>query len=370
MKPTVVLHGYEAVKEALVDHSEVFSGRGSFPVIDRIFQGAGIVFSNGETWKQTRRFSLMVLRNMGMGKKTIEERIQEEALCLVEALKKTNASPCDPALLLGSAPCNVICSIIFQNRFEYSDNKLLTLVDYFHENLRIASTSWIQLYNIFPSLIHYLPGSHNELFQNIAKQKKFILEQVEEHQESLDFNNPRDFIDYFLIKMEKEKHNKQSEFTMENLIITVWDVFSAGTETISTTLRYGLLFLIKYPEVAAKAQAEIERVLGRHRSPSMQDRSHMPYMDALVHEIQRYTDIVPNSLPHAVTQDITFRNYLIPKGTEIMTSLTSVLHDAKEFPSPEQFDPSHFLDKSGNFKKSDYFMPFSAGKKTSFLSIC
>ncbi|XP_045852940.1 cytochrome P450 2C21-like [Meles meles] len=221
-----------------------------------------------------------------------------------------------------------------------------------------------QLYNAFPLLIHYLPGSHRVFFKNIAKQFEFIKEKIKEHQESLDFSNPRDFIDYFLIKMEKEKQNKQSEFTMDNLIITIWDVFSAGTETTSTTLTYGLLMLLKYPEVAAKVQEEIHRVVGRHRSPCMQDRSHMPYTDAVVHEIQRYIDLAPNSLPHAVTQDIKFREYFIPKGTTILTSLTSVLHDDKEFPNPDCFDPGHFLDESGNFKKSDYFVPFSAGKRT------
>lgn len=100
---------------------------------------------------------------------------------------------------------------------------------------------------------------------------------------------------------------------MDNLIITIWDLFSAGTETTSTTLRYGLLMLLKYPEVTAQVQEEIHRVVGRHRSPCMQDRSRMPYTDAVVHEIQRYIDLVPNSLPHAVTQDIKFREYLIPK---------------------------------------------------------
>ena len=65
--------------------------------------------------------------------------------------------------------------------------------------------------------------------------------------------------------------------------------------------------------LSAKVQEEIDRVIGRHRSPYMQDRSHMPYMDAVVHEIQRYIDLVPTNLPHAVTRDVKFRNYLIPK---------------------------------------------------------
>ncbi|KAF5911241.1 hypothetical protein HPG69_019609 [Diceros bicornis minor] len=83
-------------------------------------------------------------------------------------------------------------------------------------------------------------------------------------------------------------------------------------------------------------------------------------MDAAIHEIQRYIGLSPVSLPHAVTCDIKFRNYINPKGTTILISLTSVLHDDKEFPNPGVFDPGHFLDKNGNFKKSDYFMPFSA----------
>ncbi|XP_011736638.2 cytochrome P450 2C18 isoform X2 [Macaca nemestrina] len=304
LKPIVVLHGYEAVKEALIDHGEKFSGRGSFPVAEKVNKGLGILFSNGKRWKEIRRFSLMTLRNFGMGKRSIEDRVQEEALCLVEELRKTNASPCDPTFILGCAPCNVICSVIFHNRFDYKDQRFLNLMEKFNENLRILSSPWIQ-----------------------------------------------------------EKHNLQSEFTIESLIATVTDMFGAGTETTSTTLRFGLLLLLKYPEVTAKVQEEIECVVGRNRSPCMQDRSHMPYTDAVVHEIQRYIDLIPTNLPHAVTCDVKFRNYLIPKGTTIITSLTSVLHNDKEFPNPEVFDPGHFLDRSGNFKKSDYFMPFSAGKR-------
>ena len=63
----------------------------------------------------------------------------------------------------------------------------------------------------------------------------------------------------------------------------------------------------------AKVREEIDHVLGRHQSPCMEDRSLMPYMDVVVHGIQRYVDLVPSSLPHVMTRDIKFRNYLIPK---------------------------------------------------------
>ncbi|XP_036049011.1 cytochrome P450 2C29-like isoform X2 [Onychomys torridus] len=303
-KPTVVLHGYEAVKEALIDHGEEFAGRGILPVAERVTNGLGILFSNGSRWKETRRFSLMTLRNLGMGKRTIENRVQEEAQCLVEELSKTNGSPCDPTFILSCAPCNVICSIIFQNRFDYKDEEFLNLMKKMDENFKILSSPWLQ-----------------------------------------------------------ENHNQQSEFTLENLAATVSNLFTAGTETTSTTLRYALLLLLKHPHVTAKVQEEVNRVVGRHRSPSMQDRNHMPYTDAMIHEVQRFIDLLPTNLPHAVTCDTKFRNYLIPKGTTVITSLSSVLQDSKEFPNPEVFDPGHFLDKNGNFKKSDYFMPFSAGKQ-------
>ncbi|XP_017352857.1 cytochrome P450 2C19 [Cebus imitator] len=363
LERTVVLHGYEVVKEALIDRGDEFSGRGHFPVAERANRGYGMVFSNGNRWKETRRFSLMTLRNFGMGKRSIEDRVQEEACCLLEELRKTKSSPCDPTFILGCAPCNVICSIIFQKRFDYKDEQFLNLMERLNESTKILSTPWLQVCNSFPPFIDYFPGTHNKLLKNIALIKSFILEKVKEHQGSVDINNPRDFIDCFLIKMKKEEHNQQSEFTIENLVNTAFDLFGAGTETTSTTLRYALLLLLKHPEVTAKVQEEIERVVGRNRRPCMQDRGHMPYTDAVVHEVQRYIDLIPTNLPHAVTSDVQFRNYLIPKGTTILTSLTSVLHDNKEFPNPENFDPHHFLDEGGNFKKSNYFMPFSTGKR-------
>ncbi|XP_044518627.1 cytochrome P450 2C44-like [Gracilinanus agilis] len=359
----VVLHGYEAIKEALIDQGDDFLNRAPLPIFEDILKGHGFFSSNGEKWRQNRRFSLMTLRNFGMGKRSIEERVQEEAQCLVEELWKTKGQFFDPTFILGCAPCNVICSILFNNRFNYDDETFLRLMRMFNENFRLSNTLWVQLYNMYPSLIKHLPGSHRTIHKNMGKVRVFIMDEVKKHQETLDPNNPRDYIDCFLIKMQQEKLNPQSVFNYQELVATASNLFSAGTETIANTVRYGLLLLMKYPKIQAKVHEEIDRVLGSSRKPSMQDRVKMPYVDAVVHEIQRYIHLLPFGLPRLAVQDIHFQKYVIPKGTSVFPLLYSILYDRKAFPNPYEFDPENFLDKSGNFQKNDHFVPFSLGKR-------
>ncbi|XP_051829819.1 cytochrome P450 2C42-like [Antechinus flavipes] len=115
---------------------------------------------------------------------------------------------------------------------------------------------------------------------------------------------------------------------------------------------------------AAKIHEEIDRVIGHNRAPSIKDRQDMPYMDAVVHEVQRFANIIPLNLSHAMTRDIQLQQYFLPKGTTIFPLLFPILFDSQKFLNPQQFDPQHFLDKNGKFKKSDYFMPFSIGKRS------
>lgn len=65
--------------------------------------------------------------------------------------------------------------------------------------------------------------------------------------------------------------------------------------------------------LAEKLHEEIDRVIGPTRIPAVKDRLEMPYMDAVVHEIQRFINLVPSNLPHEATQDTMLQGYLIPK---------------------------------------------------------
>ncbi|XP_067324801.1 cytochrome P450 2C18-like [Anolis sagrei] len=362
-EPVVVLHGYEAIKEALVDHGNDFSARAKIPLVDKVRQGKGMAFSNGKTWKQMQRFSLSTLRNFGMGKKSIEERIQEEAQYLLEQLHDTKGQPFDPHYLMTYATSNVISSILFGKRYGYDDKRFQALIALSEDNVKIFTSIWGQLFNAFPALMEWVPGPHQQVIPNNAKCREFVLEEAKEHRATLDPSSPRDFIDCFFIRMDQEKHEEASEFTMENMVSCCVDLFGGGTESTSSTLKYGLLILQKYPEIEEKVQEEIDRVVGRSRMPSMADRGQMPYTDAVIHEIQRSLSIASVSIPHAMVKDTLFRGYVIPKGTKVFPVLISVLHDDKEFPNPKEFDPGHFLNEDGTFRKSDYFMPFSAGRR-------
>ncbi|XP_053257742.1 cytochrome P450 2A13-like [Podarcis raffonei] len=362
----VVLCGYDAVKEALVNQAEEFSGRGEQSAFDWIFRGYGVAFSNGERAKQLRRFSIMTLRNFGMGKRSVEERILEETHFLLESLRETKSAPFDPTYVLSRSVSNVISSIAFGNRFEYEDKEFLFLLSTSLEIFQFTATSWGQLYDMFSGIMQHLPGPQDKTFKKLLGLKEFIKRKIKENKETLDPNNPRDFIDCFLVKMQQEKENPNSEFFLENLVCTTANLFFGGTETVSTTLRYGFLLLLKYPEVEEKVHEEIERVIGSSRTPNMDDRPLMPYTDAVIHEIQRFADMLPLGLARRATRDTQFRGYTIPKGTEVFALLGSVLRDPKHFARPDVFDPQHFLDENGQFKKNEAFMPFSTGKRYCF----
>ncbi|KAG9269222.1 cytochrome P450 2J6-like [Astyanax mexicanus] len=359
----VILNGYETIKEALIVQGENLADRPDSVIRTEVCQNLGLIRANGYSWKQQRRFALSTLKYFGVGKKSLEGAILDEFTYLARDLSDKNGKAFDPHLITNYAISNIICSLVFGHRFKYADQRFRKMMQLFREALELEASIWAELYNSFPVVMGLLPGPHQEVLKNWEVVKAFVRTEIEQHKKDRDPNENRDYIDCYLTEMEKNKADVAAGFHEENLVMCAVDLFVAGSETTSTTLRWGFLYMAKYPEVQEKVQEEIDRVIGQSRQPSLADRADMPYTDAVLHEVQRIGNIVPLSLHRTAAKDIQIGKHIIPKGTEIIPNLTSVMFDKSEWETPDTFNPQHFLDKEGKFVKRTAFIPFGAGKR-------
>ncbi|XP_048036539.1 cytochrome P450 2M1-like isoform X1 [Megalobrama amblycephala] len=361
--PVIIISGYKALKETMIGLGEEFSGRADYPLIMKSTLGYGVMSTSGHRWKQMRKFSLTTLKDFGMGRRSIEERVREEAEYLVEMIKKCEGSAFSPADMLSNAVSNVICSIVFGHRFEFEDPQFQFLLRTVNTYFTILNSPLGQIYNIFPRLVSLFPGKHHQLFKDLEEAREYCKHQARARMNNVDPSCPQDFIEAFVLKMKEEKDKSDTEYHFDNLVSIVWNLFSAGTETTSSTIRHALLLMMKHPDVQERVQREIDEVVGKDRWPSIEDRQKLPYTDAVIHEVQRSMDLAPIAVPHKMMCDTEYNGYVIPKGAMVFPLLSSVLVDPKLWKNPNCFDPENFLDADGRFKKNDAFVVFGMGKR-------
>ncbi|XP_072294782.1 cytochrome P450 2J2-like [Eucyclogobius newberryi] len=359
----VFVSGYKMVREALVSQLDSFTERPEIPLFHVIFKGIGIALSNGYLWKKQRKFANTHLRYFGEGQRTQEKYIEEECHFLCESFKEEQERPFNPQATITNGVSNIISSVLFGHRFEYTDDRFRRILQLDTEAVLLAGSPIAQLYDVFPGLMKHLPGPHHTVHKNYNQILDFLMQEIKKHQEEVNPDDPRDYIDVFLGEIEKKKEDPLAGFNLDTLLVCTLDLMEAGTETTATTLRWAMVLMMNYPEIQAKVQAEIDAVIGQSRQPNLTDRPNMPYTDAVIHEVQRFANILPLGFPKMASKDTTFGGYFIPKGTAIASNLSSVLFDKNEWETPDVFNPGHFLDVEGRFRRRDAFLPFSAGKR-------
>ncbi|NWH57574.1 CP2J6 protein, partial [Geococcyx californianus] len=361
--PVVVLQGFQAVKEGLTVHAEDVAGRPTSHFCHVLTHENGVMFSNGHLWKQQRRFGLATMRKMGVGKKDQEYRLQEEACHLVEYLHKTNGKPLDPTMPVVHAIMNVICSVIFGHGFSKDDENFHRLVESIDNVTAFGNSISFFVYELFPWLASCFLAPVKQTMSSINFVNTLLAKELESHKEKRKPDENQDFIDYYLDEMDKTKGDPDATYDEENLMQTIFDLFLAGTETTATTLRWALLYMVVYPEVQEKVQKELDAVLGGSHLICYEDRKKLPYTNAVIHEIQRYSNILLIALPRQSVKDTELLGFPIPKNTIILSNIDSVLSDPGKWETPDQFNPGHFLDRDGNFVNREAFLPFSIGHR-------
>ncbi|XP_063068222.1 cytochrome P450 2F2-like [Engraulis encrasicolus] len=359
-RPAVVLTGAEAIKEALVNKGVDFAGRPQGLMVNHVTKDEGVILADyGPRWKEHRRFALMTLRNFGLGKQTMEERILGEISHVIAKLNSCVGGSMSPQTMFHSASSNIICAVLFGARFEYDDETLKTFIKVYTENAKIANGPWAMIYDSFP-MIRSLPLPFRKAFKNADKARDMCWKMINQHKKTRVPGQPRDLIDCYLDELDERE---ESTFEECVLVMYLLDLHFAGTDTTSNTLLTAFLYLSTHPEIQERCYQEITEVLGGRDNACFEDRHQMPYMQAVIHECQRLANSVPLSVFHCTTKDTELRGYHIPKGTLIIPNLTSALSEDGKWKNARGFHPSNFLNELGEFEKPEAFMPFSVGPR-------
>ncbi|XP_013404323.1 cytochrome P450 2C15 [Lingula anatina] len=352
----VILGTKELQQEAFVKKASSVSERPLWVYIfDRLVgkDGAGVIMNSGHAWKELRRFTLSSFRDLGVGKHSLQERIQDEARYLVQSMEDENGNPFSPRDRIGKAVSNIISIVVFGTRWNYDEpSEMLTNVD---QTLRLLTG--ILIFTDFGRV--FTPTK--KIFALVDRLRELIAQELERHRQTFDPNDIRDFIDLF-IKVTQEGQDPEV-FTEKNFFRTIADLYMAGTDTTANTLRWSLVHMVNEPHVQKKVQQEINEVIGQGRVVKMEDKIRMPYTEATILEVFRMSPVAPFGVAHATSESVEVGGYTIPKGTIVIADQYRILHDKCNFEDPYQFKPERWLDSSGKVTKSGAYIPFSTGPR-------
>nr|CAD1837929.1 unnamed protein product [Ananas comosus var. bracteatus] len=179
-----------------------------------------------------------------------------------------------------------------------------------------------------------------------------------------------DFLGALLSLTDQEPAGGQEEgrITDTDVKALLLNLFTAGTDTSSSTVEWALAELIRHPEILKQAQLELDSVVGRTRIVSESDLPNLPTLQAIIKETFRLHPSTPLSLPRIAAEACEIDGYCIPKRATLLVNVWAIARDPAIWPDPLKFRPARFLPggrhENVDVKGSDFeLIPFGAGRR-------
>ena len=247
---------------------------------------------------------------------------------------------------------NVLWRMVASKRFQMDDEHA--------KEIMLALTSKFGTSSALRRFLSVIPMS-NQFLPALTGFKKFralldrlfsmFRESINEHRQTIDPSCPRDFIDFYLIEISKSENE---DFSEDQLLVIILDLFLAGAETTSTSLKWAILYMILNQDVQEKCRNEIDEVVGS-RQPCLADMPKLVQCQGTILEIQR--------LSCTVMADTHVDGFFFPKDSIVIANFYHMMTSTDFWLSPDNFDPERFI-KDGQLQKDfPQMMPFSIGRR-------
>ncbi|XP_045494470.1 probable cytochrome P450 304a1 [Colias croceus] len=376
--PQILVNDPATIKEVL--SREEFDGR-----LDTVLARArsywkklGIFFTDGYFWHVQRRYSLRYMRDSGFGRRdeTLEAAIVHDTKNMIEMVMHGTKYPAEKNIVNGNliylphffaVPfINGLLHVFVRStlpREKYADIwELARKALLFQRSSNdlggaVVITPWLK--DFFPKLCGY-----SDLTKGNGAIVKFFETLIKEVQQTHDESYDRHFIDSYLTKMKEEKRtSNRTTYSVEQLALICTDYMFPAASAVEMMLSLLVERMLLQPEIQEGIHEEIDRVVGRDRIPTLDDRAKLPYTEACIREMLRFETLVPLGVAHRAMVDTKLEGFDIPKDTSVSVNLLSLHTDKKIWGDPENFRPERYIVDGKLQVTSDKSLPFGAGRR-------
>src|SRR6218665_3419929 len=257
-----------------------------------------------DRYKRYHKISLSIFKEFGFGvKSTSETRILQEVETLNEQILKHDGSPFSPKWMFTTAAANVVLNILFGKNLQYSLPKV-------HSNIVRCSAEVMEnvdmTLNMAP-IVRFLPMFWKTI-DSLRKYGQELLKAIDVGIEYVKSNDSEPtFVGRFL-EIEGTNYDRQ------DIRYIVRDMTFGSTDTVSITVLWAMVELANHQEILSRFQRELDEMVPRDRLPSLDDKPHLPYTEAVILEVMRRRTLAPFLVPHATLKDTKVLGFDIPKG--------------------------------------------------------
>ncbi|KAL4228285.1 Cytochrome P450 1A1 [Mactra antiquata] len=321
--------------------------------------------------KIAKRAYIHSLHTYGTGIYKLETTVRKELSNFVATLTGFDGKPFDVTQTLGRSLSNVM-SLALSGELLSTDDTGDTTADLFWQHVR-ANDFFLNAANdmiltTFPFL-RFMPGKLGNEYRlgkaaNAKISKLYFYDIKKTHVPGVH----RGIVDWYLDEQKKQKESGSDVvFTDEEIIAQIVESIDAGLTTSSSTLTTTMLVLMNHPEIQAKIQAEIDRVI-KDAEPEAADRDECVYFKAFELELHRIAPTLPITLPRLCRRHIEYDGYDIPANSVLFGNIWKIQHDEKVWGDPWNFRPERFIDDEGNLLAKEHplyksLMPFGIGQR-------
>ncbi|CAN4118327.1 unnamed protein product [Withania somnifera] len=364
---TVVVSSVDMAREVLKTHDLAFASRPKLVSLDIIcYKCTDIAFSPyGEYWRQMRKVCVMELLTAKNVRSFSTIRHDEASRLLQIIRSSTQGEPINVTEQILWYESSITCKAAFGELLK-DQEKFIGIV---RELVELAGG--FSVADIFPSIkiLHVLSGLRSRILKVHKNIDAIVEDVINEHKKNIAGDKKgngslggEDLVDVLLRLMESGE--LQIPITNDNIKAIMIDLFSAGTETSSTTILWAMTEMMRNPSVLAKAQAEVREALKGKETLNEDVIEDLKYLKQVVKETFRLHPPLPLLVPRECREETKINGYTIPLKTRVMVNVWAIGRDPKYWEDAESFMPERFEQSTVDFMGNNFeFLPFGAGRR-------